>query len=317
MVSEKKVKAVQELKKELKGWPVIGVIDFYKLPARQLFQIKQKLRGKAVIRMVKKRLIIRALEEAGLTGLKDLEKHVHGSPALLLSKEDPFALARIIEKSKSGAPAKPGDIAPHDIMIPAGPTSLSAGPAIGELQKAKLPVGVEDGKIAVKKDTVIAREGEEIPKLISDVMAKLGIEPMEIGLDLKAVWESGTIYQKDILFIPVEKYLEDIQAAHSNALSLTLSINYLTKENVPLLLGKAHREAVSLALEAGVLTKETLEPLLARADAQAHAVKALVKEPPKEEPKPEEKKEEKPEEKKEEKKEEKQEPKEEKKEESS
>lgn len=296
MVSEKKVNAVKELKADLKKWPVIGVIDFYKLPGRQLFQIKNKLKGKAVIRMVKKRLIIRSLKEAGMDKVADLEPFIRGSPALLLSREDPFAMARVIEKSKSGAPAKEGDIAPHDIVVPAGPTSLSAGPAIGEFQRAKLPVGVEDGKIAVKKDTLVAKEGEEISKPIADILTKLGIEPMEIGLNLLAVWESGTIYKKDILFIPPEKYLEDIKLAHSRAFSLCLGINYLTSATVPLLIGKAHRQAVSLALEAGILTKETLKPLLARADAQANAVKALVKESPAEEkkeapaeePKPEE-----------------------------
>ena len=47
MVSEKKKKTVKELKAELKNWPVIGILDFHGLPARSLFQIKQKLIGKA------------------------------------------------------------------------------------------------------------------------------------------------------------------------------------------------------------------------------------------------------------------------------
>ena len=83
---------------------------------------------------------------------------------------------------------------------------MAAGPAIGELQKAGIPASVEGGKIAVKKDTVVVRAGEKISKEVADALAKLGIEPMEIGLDLLAVLDGGTIYKKDILFIPKEKF---------------------------------------------------------------------------------------------------------------
>ena len=307
MVSEKKKQAVQEVKAEFKKYPVIGILSMFKLPARQLHQIRNKLREKATIKMVKKRLIIRALKEAGLKDLEKLIEYVHGEAALLLTNEDPFRLARVIEKSKSKAPAKPGDIAPMDIEIKAGPTDLAAGPVIGELQKAKIPASVQDGKIAVMKDTVIAKEGDEIPPEVAGIMAKLGIEPMEIGLNLLAVWENGQIFTKDILFVPLEKYIEDIQLAHSSAFNLALNIGWVTPDNIPLLLSKAHQEALSLAREADILTSETVGTVLAKAQAQPEALKSKLKpvEAPKEEPKPEEKKEEKPaEEKKEEPKEE-------------
>jgi large subunit ribosomal protein L10 len=299
MVSEKKKKQVAELKPKLKEYTVIGVINMFKLPARQLHDIRNKLRGKAVIKMVKKRLIIKALKESGLPGIEELVPSVKGEPALLLSNENPFKLAMMISESKSSAPAKPGDISPREIMIPAGPTSLMAGPVIGELQKIKLPASVEGGKIAIKADTVVAKEGDEITADIAGVLSKLGIEPMEIGLNLVAAWESGHIYNQEILFTPPEKYLDDLKAAHSRAFSLSYSIRYFTPDNMPMFLSKAHNEATALATAANILTSETVKPLLAKADAQAKAVKALVKEPapaeaPKEKEVPEEKKEEAP-----------------------
>jgi large subunit ribosomal protein L10 len=334
MVSKKKIETVKDVRESLKDYSVIGIIDMHNLPARQLHSIREKLRKEAKIRMVKKRLIGLIFKESGLKGIADLTGYISGEPALLLSNSDPFRLARKISESKSRAFAKAGDTAPHDIIIKAGPTPLPPGPAIGDLQRLKIPAGVEGDKIAVKHDTVVAKEGEEISAELAPLLSKLGIEPMEIGLNLIAAWEKGTIYIRDVLFIPQEKYLEELKQAHSNAFNLSFAIGYFTKENISFFLQKAHREAVALAVERGIVTQYTVKQLLAKGDAEMESLKSKlgeskeeVKEEPKQEPKePEEKeeqvKEEKPEEpekeekpqKEPEKKEEKEEPKEEKKE---
>ena len=67
-----------------------------------------KLKGKAKIRVVKKRLIALALKEAKIKGSDTLSEKLQGSPALLFSEVNPFKLARIITENKSEAPAKPG-----------------------------------------------------------------------------------------------------------------------------------------------------------------------------------------------------------------
>lgn len=272
MVSEKKIKLVKEIGEEIGKYPVLGVIDMFKLPARQLHEIRNKLRGKAVIRMVKKRVIKIALEKSSARNMKGLEDYIQGEPALIFTEIDPFRLARIIEESKSQAPAKRGDTAPRDIVVKAGPTSLAPGPVIGELQRVKIPATVAGEKIAIKEDTVVAREGEEITKEVADVLSKLGIKPMEISLNLVAVWEKGDIYPKDVLFVPMEEYMERIKQAGLAALSLSININYFTPENISLLLSRAYQEALSLSSHANIITPETVGNLLAGADARAQAL---------------------------------------------
>ncbi|MBI5061766.1 MAG: 50S ribosomal protein L10, partial [Candidatus Aenigmarchaeota archaeon] len=193
------------------------------------------------------------------------------------SNSNPFELAKLINSAKSKAAAKPGDIAPADIMISAGPTNLPPGPAISELQKAGLPAGVEGGKVAIKKDTVIVRAGKEIKKEVAGILAKLSIEPMEISLDLLAVYDNGTIYDKSVLFIPPEKYLEDLKAGFCYGLSLSVKINYYTPDNIKVFLSKAHVEGKSLAVKAGYLTKDTVGPILAKAVAEASSVQKHLK----------------------------------------
>ena len=284
MVSQKNIRTVSEVSAQIKQYPVIGIIDMFKLPASQLHQIRTKLRGKAVIRMVKKRIIMLALKESGIRGADDLSGMLQGEPALVFTEMDPFRLARMIDENKSEAPAKEGDVAPRDIMVNAGPTSLPPGPVIGELQKAKIPASIEGDKIHIRQDTVIAREGDEIGKLLAGVMAKLGITPMEIGLNLLAAWEGGIIYGKDILFIPRQRYVDDLVACHRNAFNLAYNSGYPTKETIPLLLSKAHQEACGLAMAAGILTGETVKPLLSKAHAQMESLRSVCTLPQEEKP---------------------------------
>ncbi|MEE9322923.1 MAG: 50S ribosomal protein L10 [Candidatus Aenigmarchaeota archaeon] len=276
MVSEKKKLAVKELKGELVRYPVIGMLDMLNLPARQLQDIRDKLRGKAVIKMVRKNVMKLAIEGSNIKGLEKIESEIKIQPALLLSEVNPFELAKIIESSKSSAPVKPGNVATKDIIVKAGPTALKPGPVIGELQRVKIPAGVGEDKIIVKEDTIVVKEGEEVTKPVADVLMKLRIEPAEISLNLLAVYDRGTIYRKDVLFIPREKYENDLINAYRCAFNLALNIGLPTAETLPLLFAKAHQEAVSLALEANIMTKETLGNLLANAQAEAEALKEKV-----------------------------------------
>jgi large subunit ribosomal protein L10 len=273
MVSEKKKLAVEQLKTEFKKYSVIGIVDMHKLPAKQLQEIKDSLRGRAVIRMAKKSTIKLAIEGTGISGLGVLEKEIRNQPALLLSDVDPFELARVIDLSRSSVAAKAGDMATKEIVIKEGPTSLKPGPVIGELQRVKLPAGVDGDKIVIKKDTIIVKEGEQISKPVADVLMKLGIEPLEISLNLLAVYDRGMIYGKSILFVPKEKYESDLVNAYRSAFNLALNIGLPTEATLPILLAKACREAAGLALEANIMTKDNVEIMLAKANAQMEVLK--------------------------------------------
>jgi len=272
MVNKKKIKTVKEIQEQIKKYPVFGIIDIFKLPASQLHDIRNKLREKAVIKVVKKRLITIALEKSNAKNIKALENYIQGEPAMIFTEMNPFKLARIIEKSSSQAPAKEGDIAPKDIVVKAGPTSLAPGPVIGEFQKVKIPAMVEGEKIVIREDTVVTKKGEVINKDVANILSKLGIEPMDISLNLLAVWENGTIYTKDVLFVPIEEYINQIKNASVDAFNLSININYFTPENISLLLSKAHKEMIYLSNQANIITYNTIESLLAKADAQAYAV---------------------------------------------
>ncbi|MBW2990078.1 50S ribosomal protein L10 [Candidatus Woesearchaeota archaeon] len=305
-VPEAKKKLIQTLVDLIDKNNIIGMINMENLPAKQLGSMRSQLRGKVVLFMTKKRFIKLAIEKSKKQNIKELEKYIKGMPALLFTDQNPFALFKLIKKNKSNAPIKPGQKAPNNILVQAGPTSFSPGPIIGELGSFRIKAGIEAGKVVIKEDAVVAKEGDVVNDKLAGLLARLGIEPMEIGLDLVAVYEKGNILTKEVLDVDEEAFMNSIKSAASEAFNLAVFIALPIKDTVRPLLSKAHREALALVKKADIMTSDNVGEVLAKAQAQASALKSKVTDTPvekeevKEEPKKEEEKKEQVEEKKEE-----------------
>ncbi|MCC7575140.1 50S ribosomal protein L10 [Candidatus Woesearchaeota archaeon] len=272
-VSEIKKQVVQEFVQLIKEHPVIAIVDVENLPAKQLMDMRSSLRGKAHLRMTKHRLMNLALEQSGKKGIEQLAEHFRGMPAMLFSKDNPFTLFKILKKSKSAAPIKAGQITPKDVLVKAGGTNFAPGPIIGELGAFGIKAGIEGGKVAIKEDKIVAKEGDIINAKLAGILQRLEIYPMEIGLNLTAAYENGQILTKSILDIDEDAFLESIKQAYTDAFKLTLGLRIPTKENINMLIQNAHKDASALAIEQMIMTSENKEQILAKAEAQATSLK--------------------------------------------
>jgi len=284
MTNPWKVAQAKEISDMVKTKPVVGVVTMRGLPAKQLQKMRSSL--PAELFMAKKNLLIKGLEDAKLKGLTE---HVGDQPALLLSEENPFKLYKQISDGRMSAPAKGGDLAPEDILVKKGETPFPAGPVLGDLKGVGIPCKIEGGKIVITEDKIVVKEGEAIEAKLAEMLAKLGIEPMEIGLDLLAASEKGEIFLKDLLAIDEDKYLADMQSAFQRAFKLSMGVAYPTKNNIEMLLQNAFNNSKAISIETGIVTKATVSDLLAKANAQAASLKSAAPEKAAEAPKTEEK----------------------------
>ena len=245
------------------------------LPSAQLQKMKKQLRGKIEMYMTKIKLTNLAITEAEKTkkGITALQQYVKGMPALLFTKENPFSLYKILKKSKSSASAKAGQIAPRDIIVPAGPTPFAPGPVISEFAALGIKAGVEGGKVAVKQDTTACKEGKPITAPLASMLARLGIEPMEIGLNLVAVFENGVIYTKKVLDIDEEVFAQQLMQAASQAYCLAMETAYTTKETIELLLQKTFRQSKAITSEAHITANTQEKPQKSAAESMIDEIK--------------------------------------------
>ena len=276
-VAKYKKDTAEKIVEFINSYPIIGAVNMENLPGQQLQTLRAKLRKDAVLLMTKRRIMKIAIEQAKSQkeGIEELEQHLSGMPALLFTKESPFKLSRMLQKNKSPAPAKAGQTAPRDITVNKGPTSFAPGPIIGELASVGIKSGVEGGKIAIKEDSIIVRKGDKIKPKVAEILSRLGIMPMEVGLDLVAIYENGTIYSKDVLNIDDKEYLSRLSTASRWAFNLAINSSYTTKETISLLLSKAYIESKALGIHANILEPEIIGDILGKAERGMLSLKQI------------------------------------------
>ncbi len=279
--SEGNKKAIAMLSKLFDRYSVVAVVNLESLPSAQLQRLRSNLGGDLQIIMSKKSLfkLTIAAVKSKHKGIEQLESSFVGMPALLFTNQSPFKLANVLQRNKSKAPAKPGQTAPFDIVIPAGPTNFTPGPIISELAAVGIKAGVEGGKIAVKVPSTVVREGEKIKPKVAEVLAKFNIQPMEIGLNLVAAFENGIIYDRKVLSVDPATYVRDLTNASAEARALAVELGLATSETIILLIAKSSRQAKHLAKEFGIMMPELAEELVGKAGLEAAAIEGLIKVP--------------------------------------
>ena len=270
---EWKRKEVESLEALIDDHENVGIVGITGIPSKQLQDMRRELYGTAVLRVSRNTLQERALQAAGV---EELIEHLDGQVGLVLTDENPFSLYRELEASKTPAPIGAGEIAPNDIVIPEGDTGIDPGPFVGELQQIGANARIEDGSIQVMEDSTVLDAGEEVSADLANVLNELGIEAKEVGLDLRAVYADGVVFDPEDLDIDVEAYESDVATAAARARNLAVNAVFPTASTAPTLIAKATGEAKSLGLQAAIEDEALMPDLVGRADAQLRALAAQI-----------------------------------------
>lgn len=251
-VSEKKLGIVKELSDLIKNKETFLIASIKNLPASQFQEISKKLRGKAVIKVPKKNLILRVLEESKNEKVREMKKYVEENTAILLSDMDSFDLALELLENKSFIGAKIGQEAPEDIEVSAGPTDLVPGPAISELGALGIQIQIEKGKISIKQSKIIVKKGEKISENAASIMNKLDIKPFKVG------------------FVPLTSF-----DTKKNIIYLEIKID---KEALKKELAESYARSIGFAVEKlGYMSEDTINFFIAKAGLHEKALGSLIK----------------------------------------
>lgn len=262
---------IENIKELIQSHKVFGMVGIEGILATKIQKIRRDIKDVAVLKVSRNTLTERALNQLGET-IPEMNKFLDKQTALIFTNESPFKLYKLLEQTKSPSPIKGGAIAPADIVVQKGPTSFPPGPILGELQSAGIPASIEAGKVAVKETKVVCKAGETVPQKLATMLSKLEIYPLIVGLDLRAAYDEGTIYEPEFLAIDESKYFSDIIRAAQNAFNLSVNTTYPTSATISTLLAKANAEAKNLGVNAIVLEPGIMGALLAKAHVQMTSV---------------------------------------------
>ncbi|AIF82792.1 LSU ribosomal protein L10P [Candidatus Nitrososphaera evergladensis SR1] len=275
---KKKRVMYQELQELPKSYNVIALSKMNKVRASQLMLIRKKFRNDIKIRIIKNKVAQRAFEKVqGVAGLENLSKELEGQCALMFTNISPFKLNLAFSQNKIFLPAKGGDIATKEIVVPAGNTGIAPGPVLSEFKVANVQTKIDQGTIWVNKDTVVAKPGDVISQQLASLLSKLNIKPIEAGITVNFAIAEGLLFKEADLRINLAEYKDELVRSFQQALALATEAGYMTPETVKPLLVKAQQHARSLAAESGYLTKDTADIVLPRAQSKAQAVASEAK----------------------------------------
>jgi large subunit ribosomal protein L10 len=267
---EKKKKIVDKLVSLFQKYPTFLIADLYKLKAKHIQSIRKNYRGKIEIIVAKNTLVRKALERLPQFSrhIDEISKYLKGQNLLIFSNLDPFSLFLMFEKNKIPSAASPNDIATDDIIVPAGNTGLQPGPILSKFGALKIPTKIQDGSIWITKDVIVAKKGEVISTDLADILNKLGLKPIMVGIKIKMAYD-GDVIPGDVLAIDIEQYKKEIITAVQYAINLSVNVVFPVKESLPIILLKAYINAKTIATKIIAPIPEVIKEVLPLAIIQS------------------------------------------------
>ncbi|MEM4295676.1 MAG: 50S ribosomal protein L10 [Candidatus Anstonellales archaeon] len=268
---KEKMQEVEALLKEMKHYKGFMLLDLRKTPA----VLQQKIRGivkhdlKGNMKAVKKAVITKALMNVGI------KEEINYPAAIILADAQPYNLYTRLNENKLEVSAKPGDIAPFDIIVPAGETDLQPGPALSQLKAAGLNVKIEKGKIVVAKDSIVVKKGEVITQEKAQALQMLGIKPFKVGINVTFAYD-GILYTNDVLSISKEQIADGIFHAIRQARNASINTSYPSTISIKEIMINAIRQAKNASVNANIYSDTFIKDLLIKSIREAYAVEKRV-----------------------------------------
>ena len=269
-----KARMYEALREAPRRHRVVALVRMEKVRASQILPLRKKLKGDVSFVSVKDKVARKALEAVGdaVPGMAKMASMLAGQCMFMFTDMSPFRLNVVLSKSTVMLPARAGDTASIDVVVPAKNTGIAPGPMLTVFKDAGIPTKIDQGTIWITKDTVPVKKGGTIGENLAPLLAKLDIKPVEAGILLDSALEDGVVYTAGELAVDVAAVTEGLGKAHAGALALSVEAAYPTAGNVGQILARAAQRASSLSVEAAFMTADTGGPILQRAHSQALAL---------------------------------------------
>ena len=245
------------------NYPNVALLNIRNLPDRIFQKSKKQLRGKAEFLVAKNSTLIRALD-ASKKG-KELTGHIDFPTALVFTSMSPYQLFKFFKDNKTQVAAKPGMIAPFDIIVHEGETDLMPGPALSELKGAGINAQIKGGKIIIAKDSVVAKKGAKITDNVCKALQKLNILPFEAMVNMVAAYDGKFTYTGTILDIDEHQLRADLTDSLAQSFNVSYNASFPTSQNIDALLTNAYAQSRNMAINGGVYSAASTELLLTQA----------------------------------------------------
>lgn len=192
------------------------------------------IRGRGELLMGKNTMIRKCFREMQeeYPFLEDLLPSIVNNIGFCFTDMDLAECRDVLVKNKVQASAKAGIVAPVDVIIPAGLTTM--GPEkTSFFQALNLNTKIQKGNIEILQDTVVCECGEKVGLSEAKLLNMLNISPFFYGLELVMILDNGAIYPPAVLDITTAFLLAKFAAGVTNVAALSLGAGWVNAASVP------------------------------------------------------------------------------------
>lgn len=237
----------------LDDYPKCLIVNADNVGSKQFQQIRQALRGTAIVLMGKNTMMRKAIRTYSENN-KDFEKllpHIVGNVGMVFTKGDLIECREILLQNKVKAPARAGAIAPCPVVVPKQATTL--GPEkTSFFQALQITTKITKGCIEILNDVALITEGDKVGASEAALLNMLNISPFSYGLVLEKVYDQGSVYDPKILDIKPEDLHERILVGVRNIAAISLNIGYPTACSAPHSIINGFKRLLAIAVETDI-----------------------------------------------------------------
>jgi large subunit ribosomal protein LP0 len=182
--------------------------------------------------------------------LNKLKALMVGKFGMIFSNKSVFDLKSIILENRRKAFAKPGDISQCEVVVPPGPTGMDPS-QISFFHALQITTKINKGMIEIQKDVKVLVPGQKVGASEADLLAKMNIQPFSYGMEIRNVYDDGTILEKSIIDFDPSTLIDIFQSGVAKINAISLETGYVVKSAVPHMIMNAFKNVAAIAVETG------------------------------------------------------------------
>jgi large subunit ribosomal protein LP0 len=259
----KKADYFEKMDRCLSSYNKVFVVQVDNVGSQQLQVTRKQMRGTAEILMGKntfmRKVFDKFLSENPDHPFQALLPLIKGNIGFVFTNDSLPKVRDMILANKVPAPARPGAIAPIDVTIPAGPTGCDPGQT-NFFQVLQVPTKIVKGQIEITTPMSLIKAGDKVGPSEATLLTKLNIRPFSYGLIIEKVYDSGALFDVDILDIDDNALAARFTVALNKISAISLATGYVTQASMAHSMAAAFQTLVAVVIGVDNYSFEQAQP---------------------------------------------------------
>jgi len=256
---ERKQEYFGRMKQLLEAYDTILVVGIDHVSSGQLAKIRKELRAHDATVLMGKNTLMRKVvaafvEEHADHPIAELSPYLVGNCGLIFVKKNLDQVRTIIKANVKAAPAKVGQVAERDVVVPPGPTGCDPGQTQW-FQALNVPTKIVKGQIEIVSELKLITKGDKVGASEAGLLQKLNILPFTYGVQFLQVFMNGSVFDCAVLDISEDVLRTKFITGIRFLASFSLGVGIPSQASLPHSLGRAVRMMLAISSQTSVSFK--------------------------------------------------------------